>query len=423
VSTTATLAIDGGEPVRRTPLPIGKGADLIDDEEIAAVTEVLRDRTLFRYHSPRTPRRVEAFEARVCEQFDVPFALATSSGTAALRCALAALGIGCGDEVIVPAFTFIATISAVVSAGAVPVCAEVDDTLTLDPDDVATRVSARTRAIVPVHLENAAADMDVLLAVAARHGRCAVVEDAAQAVGATYHGRTLGTIGNVGACSLQTTKNITTGEGGLLLTSDEDLYVRAARFHDQGGQFVTQYRGSRGPDRGESFVGDNLRMTELAGALGVVQLHRLPSLLAAMRANCAQVRSAIGAVDGLQVRRLPDAHGAGGSSLTWFAPDAGLARRFVAALRAEGVPAAQMYEGEPVYANDALRGMRTASAHGGPWHCAEHPTTVGYEPGSCPRTEDLVARSITIAIGPSWSAGDCDDVAHAVTKVANALLG
>jgi 8-amino-3,8-dideoxy-alpha-D-manno-octulosonate transaminase len=423
LSTTATLAINGGEPVRRAPLPIGKGADLIDDEEIGAVTEVLRDRTLFRYHSPRTPQRVDAFEARVCEQFDVPFALATSSGTAALRGALAALGIGCGDEVIVPAFTFIATISAVVSVGAVPVCAEVDDTLTLDPDDVEARVTARTRAIVPVHLENAAAYMDALLAVAVRHGGCAVLEDAAQALGATYHGRTLGTIGTVGACSLQSTKNITTGEGGLLLTADEDLYVRAARFHDQGGQFVTQYRGSRGPDRGESFIGDNLRMTELAGALGLVQLRRLPPLLDAMRANCARVRGAIGAVDGLQARRLPDEHGAGGSSLTWFAPDAGLARRFVAALRAEGIPAAQMYEGEPVYANAALRGMRTASGHGGPWHCAEHPTTVGYEPGSCPRTEDLVARSITVAIGPSWSAGDCDDVAYAVTKVAHALLG
>jgi 8-amino-3,8-dideoxy-alpha-D-manno-octulosonate transaminase len=422
VSTTATLAIDGGEPVRRAPLPIGKGADLIDDEEIEAVTAVLRDRTLFRYHSPRTPQRVEDFEAAVCEQFEVPFALATSSGTAALRCALAALGIGCGDEVIVPAFTFIATISAVVSVGAVPVCAEVDDTLTLDPDDVAARLSERTRAIVPVHLENAAADLDALLAVAARSS-CALLEDAAQAVGTAYHGRTVGTIGDVGACSLQATKNITTGEGGLLLTADEDIYVRAARFHDQGGQFVTQYRGSRGPARGESFVGDNLRMTEIAGALGSVQLRRLPSLLDAMRANCMRVRDAIGTIDRMRPRRLPDVAGAGGSSLTWFTPDAGGARRFVAALRAEGIPAAQMYEGEPVYANEALRGMRTASTHGGPWHCAEHPTTVDYEPGSCPRTEDLVARSVTVAIGPWWSADDCDDVARAVTKVAQALLG
>jgi 8-amino-3,8-dideoxy-alpha-D-manno-octulosonate transaminase len=289
----------------------------------------------------------------------------------------------------------------------------------LDPDDVDTRITPRTRAIVPVHLENAAADLDALAAVAARAG-CALLEDAAQALGATYHGRAVGTIGDIGACSLQATKNITTGEGGLVLTADEDLYVRAARYHDQGGQFVTQYRGSRGPERGEPFMGENLRMTEIAGALGCVQLRRLRPLLDGMRSNCARVRDAIGSVDGLQSRRLPDPDGAGGSSLTWFAPERALARRFVSALRAEGVPAAQMYEGEPVYANDAVRAWRTASMRGAPWHGAEV-TPAGPQP-DCPRTEALVARSITVAIGSTWSPADCDDVATAVHKVAGALL-
>jgi 8-amino-3,8-dideoxy-alpha-D-manno-octulosonate transaminase len=323
--------------------------------------------------------------------------------------------------VIVPAFTFIATVSAVVTAGAVPVFAEVDDTLTLDPEDVAARVTDRTRAVVPVHLENAAADMDALAAVA-NAAAVPLLEDAAQAMGATYHRRVVGTIGAVGACSLQATKNITTGEGGLLLTADEELYVRAARYHDQGGQFVTQYRGTRGPAHGESFMGDNLRMTEIAGALGCVQLRRLAPLLTAMRANCARVRDAIGTVDGLVPRRLPDPEGAGGSSLTWFGPDGSIARRFVAALRAEGIPAAQMYEGETAYQNQAVRAQRTASERGGPWHCREHPAKVSYEPGTCPRTEDLVARSITVAIGPAWQPRDCDDVATAVRKVAGALL-
>ncbi|MDQ1519561.1 MAG: hypothetical protein QOI55_634 [Actinomycetota bacterium] len=418
---TAQLAVDGGTPVRESPLPIGKGVELIGDEEIEAVTQVLRARTLFRYQSRRQPGRVSDFETAVCDAFDVPFALATSSGTAALRCAIAALGIGCGDEVIVPAFTFIATVSAIVAAGAVPVFAEVDESLMLDADDVAAKASERTRAIVPVHLENAAADMDALTSVA-KTIRVPIVEDAAQAIGVTFHGRAVGTIGDLGACSLQSTKNITTGEGGLVLTADEDLYVRAARYHDQGGQFVTQYRGSRGPERGEPFVGDNLRMTEIAGALGCVQLRRLGPLLAAMRTNCSRVRDAIGDVDGLSPRRLPDPEGAGGSSLTWFAPNAAIARRYVRALQAEGMPAAQMYEGEPVYANEAVRQRRTASGRGGPWHCAEHPTNVRYEPGTCPRTEALVSRSITVAIGPSWDPRDCDDVARAVRKVADALL-
>ena len=154
---TDRLAIDGGTPAVTRRLPLGKGIDRIGDAEVAAVTDVLRDRSLFRYHSSRTPARVDAFESAVCDAFGCRYALAVSSGTAALRVALAALGVGPGDEVIVPAFTFIATVSAVVTLGADVVFAEVDDTLTLDPGDLETKVSERTAAIVPVHLENVAA--------------------------------------------------------------------------------------------------------------------------------------------------------------------------------------------------------------------------------------------------------------------------
>jgi 8-amino-3,8-dideoxy-alpha-D-manno-octulosonate transaminase len=418
---TDGLAIDGGTPVRRGFPPLGKGVDLIGDDEIDAVVAVLRDRALFRYHSSRLPARVATFEEAACDAFGCRHALATASGTAALKCALAALGVGCGDEVIVPAFTFIATVAAVVNAGAVPVFAEVDDTLTLDVHDVATKITDRTAAIIPVHLENVACAMDELLALVGARG-IPVLEDAAQAIGVTYHGRTVGTIGTIGALSFQETKNITTGEGGLVCTDDDDLYERAARFHDQGGQFVTQYRGTRGPDAGEPFVGDNLRMTEIAGALGIAQLARLPRLLDALRANCARVATAVGAIEGLTPRRLPDPAGAGGSSLTWFARDAATARRMVAALRAEGAPAAQMYEGRPVYESPALLAMRTPSNKGGPWHCAEHPTPHDIRPGLCPQTEDLASRSVTVGIGPAFSTRDCDDVATAVTKVARHVV-
>ena len=399
---TDRLAIDGGTPAVTRPLPLGKGIDLIGDAEIAAVTEVLRDRSLFRYHSLRTPRRVEAFEAALCDAFGCRHALATASGTAALRAGLAALGVGWGAEVIVPAFTFIATVSAVVAMGAEPVFGEVDDTLTLDSADVEAKVTDRTAAVVPVHLENVACDMDALTVVAARHG-VPILEDAAQAIGVTYQGRHAGTIGALGACSLQQTKNITTGEGGIVLTDDDDLYVRAARFHDQGGQFVTQYRGERGPERGGPFMGDNVRMTEIAGALGLVQLERLPGLLAAMRASHDHIADAIGGLDGWQPRRIPDRDGIAGSSLTWFLPDPGTARRVVAALRAERAPAAQMYEGRPVYANPAVR---------------SRPTTRDAGPDSCPRSEDLVARSVTLGIGPAFTVDDCEQIAAAVHKVA-----
>ena len=408
--------------MRRAFPPLGKGVDLIGDEEIDAVVAVLRDRSLFRYHSSRTPDRVAAFEAAACEVFGCAHTLATASGTAALRTALAALGVGCGDEVIVPSFTFIATVGAVVNAGAVPVFAEIDDTLTIDPADVAAKITARTAAIMPVHLENAACAMDEVMAIAGARD-IPVVEDAAQAVGVTYHGRTVGTIGAIGVHSFQETKNITTGEGGLVLTNDDDLYVRAARFHDQGGQFVTQYRGTRGPERGEPFVGDNLRMTEIAGALGLVQLARLPALLDAMRSSCARIREAVGELAGLTPRRLPDPAGAGGSSLTWFAPDAPTARRLLDELRTEGVPAAQMYDGRPVYTNPALVARRTASNKGGPWHCGEHPSAASYGPGLCPRTEDWAGRSVTVGIGPAFTAGDCEQVAAGIRAACKRVLG
>jgi len=273
------------------------------------VLEVLDARSLFRYYGPDLRNKVAGFEQALAASLEVPHAVATSSGTAALRVALAALGVGCGDEVIVPAFTFVATVNAVVLAGAVPVFAEVDDTLNLDAESVRAVVSPRTAAVIPVHLENVACDLDPLLAVTAERG-LAVLEDAAQALGVRYKGRALGTIGTLGAFSFQLEKNITSGEGGAVVSSDPDLALRAARYQDQGGQFVTGHGSSRGGELDEPFVGENLRMTEIAGAIAGVQLGRLPDLLARMRANRIRIAGALGEIPGLMPRRSPDPAGA-----------------------------------------------------------------------------------------------------------------
>ncbi len=402
-------------------LDFSRGAGLLGPEERTAVLEVLESRSLFRYYGPNLLEKVSQFERALAEFTGADYAVATSSGTAALRCALAALGVGCGDEVIVPAFTFIATVNAVVVAGAVPVFAEVDESLGLDHADVAVKVTPRTAAVVAVHLENVPCDLDPLLTETNRAG-IALVEDAAQAMGVSYRGRPVGSIGSIGAFSLQLEKNVTAGEGGALVTSDERLYLRAARYQDQGGQFVTSHMGERGDELEEPLVGENLRMTEIAGAIASVQLAKLPSLLNCLRANRKQVAAAIGEVDGLTERRVPDPEGEGGSSLSWFLPSADVARRFVKALRAEGVPCAQMYGGKPVYANRAILERRTASLKGGPWHCAQHPTDVEYHMGLCPTTEELVARSLILPIGPGWSVSECEETAEAVLKVAGALL-
>ncbi len=402
-----------------SPRSLAKGIGLLSDEERAAVEEVLASHTLFRYDAPIEASRVHAFELGLQDRLGVGRAIAVSSGTAALRVALAALGVGCGAEVVVPAFTFIATVNAVVTAGAVPIFCEVDDTLTMDPRDLAAKITPRTAAIMPVHLENVAADMDAILPAA---GDIAVIEDSAQAIGVTYKGRAAGTIGAIGAFSLQAQKNITAGEGGAVVTNDDALGLRAARYQDQGGQFITQHGGSRGGELGEPFVGENLRMTEIAGAIATIQLGRLDGLIANLRANATAIAALVGDIDGLTPRRVPDAAGAIGSSLTWFAPSSELAKQFVKALRAERVPSAQMYEGLPVYAAPAILAKRTATGKGGPWNCAEHPTDASYAIGMCPQTEDLVARSITVGIGPGFDSADCDDVAAAITKVAGDLL-
>ncbi len=416
------LALDGGRPVRDKPLEFSRGAALLGAEERAAVLDVLDSASLFRYYGPRLLGKVAEFEQSLAKLVGATHAVATSSGTAALRTALAALGVGCGDEVIVPAFTFIATVNAVVVAGAVPVFAEVDDSLGLDAADVAARITPRTAAVIAVHLENVACDLDVLLSRTDAAG-IPIIEDAAQAMGVVYRGRPVGSIGALGAFSLQLEKNATSGEGGAVTTSDPDLYLRAARYQDQGGQFVTSHMGERGGDLDVPFVGENLRMTEIAGAIAGVQLAKLPGLLDAMRANRRILATTIGTVDGMVPRRVPDEEGEGGSSLTWFLPGADTARRFGKALRAEGVPCAQLYRGEPVYLTPAILARRTASGKGGPWHCAEHPTTIEYRAGLCPQTEALVARSLTVPVGPRWTPADCADVAEAVHKVARHVLG
>jgi 8-amino-3,8-dideoxy-alpha-D-manno-octulosonate transaminase len=322
--------------------------------------------------------------------------------------------------VIVPALTFIASVNAIVVSGAVPVFAEIDDTLGLDPSDFEAKITERTVAVLPVHLDNGACDMDPIMEVARRRG-VRVIEDTAQSMGTTYKGRALGTIGDLGAFSLQLEKNVTSGEGGLVTSEDEALLNRAARYQDQGGQFVTSTGSTRGDDE-EPFVGENLRMTEIAGAIAEVQVRRLPGLLEVQRHNQRRVLDAVADVAGLGFRRLPDPEGDGGSSVNLFLPSAELARRFVKAMRAERLPAGQLYNGRPVYLTPSIVEKRTASGKGGPWNCAEHPTDVEYGPGLCPRTEDLGGRAVIVPIGAAFTEGDCDDVATGIRKVAAALL-
>ena len=366
----------------------GPGNDLIDELEVEAVTRVLRSGYLGRYgpdDDPTYGAEVLTLEERVAALTGVRHAVAVNSGTSAIWILLSALGIGPGDEVIVPGFTFVASMSAIVYAGATPVLAEVDDTFTLDPIDVEARITPNTRAILAVHMLGAPCDLDALSALAARHG-LVLIEDAAQAFGGSYHGRRLGSIGAGGAFSFNIYKTITCGDGGMLVTDSPELYERCFALHDQGHLPLR-----RGIEVGlRPFLGLNFRMTELSGAVLNVQLGKLDRILSTLRRNKVMLRAAIESTPGVSFRRLVDPAGDIATHLVVTLPDAESAAVVAKELGTKTLA----NSGWHVYSNmEHLRSRRIVSGF------ASEVAHYSAEPGSLPATDALLARSITIGVG------------------------
>lgn len=371
----------------------GPGLDLVGDEELAELTDVIRSGRLSRYgpDDDTFPAKVHTFEASVAERAGVGRALAVNAGTSALLLALIGVGVGPGDEVIVPGFTYVATISTVVYARAVPVLAEVDATFDLDPADVEARITPRTKAIVAVHMLGAPARIDELKAVAERHG-LALIEDAAQAFGATHRGRWLGSIGDAGAYSFNEYKTITAGDGGMLVTSDDALYRRCFALHDQGQ--VPDGRGLAVPET--PALGLNFRMTEVQGALLVAQLRKLDRIREHLRHNRDLVWDLLKGLPGIGFRELTDADGDLATHLVVVFPDAASATEVTQELGSITLD----HSGWHVYSQmEHLLARRTASGRGCPFDCECHGSAVRYEVGMLPATDALLARSMSFAIG------------------------
>ncbi|MDB5074376.1 MAG: glutamine--scyllo-inositol transaminase [Chloroflexi bacterium] len=426
----APLAVNGGPKSRTRPEPpMFPGGMEIGDAERAAVLDVLDSKRLIRFYGPDdtiTYSAVDTFEQRFAERMGTPYALGLTSGTAALITGLAALGIGPGDEVIVPAYTFVASPSAVLAVGGIPVITEVDDTLTLDPAAVRANITPHTRAIMPVHMRGVPSQMDELQAIAREHN-LVIIEDAAQACGASYKGRPVGSIGEVGCFSLQMHKVITTGEGGMLLTSNAETLFRAKCFHDS----ASEWRGAawQDPDPAvratfQAFPGMNFRMPEITAALGSVQLDRLNGLVGRMRTHKAVLRAAVAATKRVELRRLPDAHGDAAIAMIFFTETPLLAQRVAQALVAEGVGARVLYvEGQHdwhIYAcwRDILA-KRTWNAAGYPFSMARRP--IEYDANMCPQTLSLLQRAVHLDVSPRLSAQDVEETAGALHKVLTAL--
>jgi len=376
------------------------GYEVIGEEEKKEVLEVLSRKVLFRYGFDEQREgvfKVKAFEEAFARRCGVKHALAVSSGTAALRVALAALGISPGDEVITPGFTFVATWETILDAGAVPVFAEIDDTLCLDPYDLARRITPRTKAVLPVHMCGSMARIEEIVRVA-EEKQIPVIEDTAQSCGGKWKGKALGAFGKMGTFSFDSVKTLTTGEGGMVITDDEDLYIRASEYHDHGHDHDPTV--PRGLEK-RRFIGLNFRMMELQGAIGLAQLKKLDTIiLPKQRENKAGIREALCRIDGISFRDYPDPAGDTSTFLTFLLPSADKARAFHQALAKEGAGAIYWYENSWHYYEqwEHLLEGKSHTRTGHPFRDEEGAPRRRYGKEDLPKTADLLSRTLSFAV-------------------------
>lgn len=416
------LAVTGGQPVRTKPWP---GWPFSDEEEVRALAEVARSNRWWRgaYSTGELSRgisgrsKVEEFEEAFARHHRARYAVAVSSGLAALDIALKAAGIGPGDEVIVPAYTFVASATCVLHVNAIPVFADVrEDTYNLDPVKVEQAVTERTRAVIPVHFGGTLADMDAINAIATRHD-LKVIEDAAHAHGVEWNGRMAGTFGHMGAFSFQSSKNMTSGEGGILITDNEEYADLAYSLHHYGrtktGLWYEIFR-----------LGWNFRMTEFQAAVLLVQLKRLDAQNAVRKANAEYLSRGLKGIPGITLLATDPRQTRHSVHLFMFRYDreafGGLPReKFIEAMTAEGIPCLGGYTfplyDNPLFVNQNFHKDRC------PAECSRYAPKVDYTSyrGKCPVAERACYEEAVWLEHRLFlsSREDMDDIVRAVCKV------
>jgi dTDP-4-amino-4,6-dideoxygalactose transaminase len=361
----------------------GPGAFLIGEEERREVEEVLASGYLSRYGTAENPnfkRKVVTLEQEFAKTIGVKHCLAVNGGTSAIMAALAALGLKPGAEVLVPGYTYVATMSAVFALGGQPVLTEIDDSLTIDPEDIEKKITPKTQGIIPVHMLGNPCDMDRIMSIARQHNLF-VLEDACQALGAGYKGKKVGSLGDMGAFSLNINKTITAGDGGLVTTNDKDLYERAFGFHDQG--HIPSLLGVEFGTR--TMIGINLKLTELTAAFALGQLKKLDHILQTLKEKKTKFKNAIiaGGIKNIWFRKIDD-------------PDE--CHTLLTVLFEDTVVAAHVAE--------AL-GTKTVSGSG--WHVynnMEHVLAYTDSAGNkpyrkhiLPKTDDILSRAVNLSVG------------------------
>lgn len=427
------LAIDGGTPVRTDPLPWElPGTHWIGQEEQELVDKVIRAKSPFRYYGPDPQHMVDTLEAEWRAHFDTPYALAVASGSQALHIALAAMEVGPGDEVMVPGYMWVSCLSAVVRLGAIPRLIDIDDTFTMDPADIEAKINERTKAILYVNMSGAPGHIDKVAALAKEKG-IFLVEDCAQCLGASLHGQKSGTFGDISIFSFQLNKNITSGDGGMMLCKSEHLFKRCFAIHDLG--YARNEAGRLDPsNEAYQLWGMGARMSELTGAMALAQFRKLGRITGAMRQAKWAIRRSLEGIEGLTFRNMPDPAGDSGPFLLATLPDQEMRDRFVDALRAEGLRGPEgslaclrMSEwGLHWYFNiPSLVGKTSLSSDGFPW---SHPANafakeISYQRGLLPGCDDRHDRGMLFTIASRLKESDVEDIIMAFRKVAKAYLG
>lgn len=398
------LAIHGGEPIRREPFPERKP---FGQEEIRQVSEAVLSQNLFYTKGNKTTQ----FEAEFAQKYGVKYAITCSSGTASVHMAVAALDTNPGDEIITAPVTDFGTIAGLLFQGIVPVFADwKENTFTMDPEDIERKITPRTKAIIVVHLFGNPCDMDSIMDIAKRHG-LKVIEDCCQAYFTYYKGKLVGTIGDMGCFSMQQSKHLTAGEGGVVITNQDDLVMRTSLFRDKGWENRHQW----GP-RSYSFLGLNYRMNDLTGAVALAQIKKTENTVNIMNRLGNLLTELIKDVPGIVAAPITE----GAKHSYWLYPIKFIdfdAVKFVPALRGEGIPFGWGYTVDPIYlCTDALTEKRTFGNSSYPFNLSDHP--IEYKKGLCPVAEAELRSLGVMRIYESWSEEDIKDVAKAIHKVA-----
>jgi len=412
-------------PVRDTMLAVRlPGPTYYDEDERRELVEVLDNRSPFRWwgSDPRgkPPDKCSNFEREFAEHQHTKYAVAVTSGTTALMTAVVALGVGPGAEVILPAWTWYACYDAIIDAGALPVFAEIDDSMDLDPADIERHITPRTKVVMAVHILGEPADMDPILEIARRH-KLKVLEDCAQSAGVTYKGRPVGSMGDCGIFSFQINKTISAGEGGAVVTSDPLVFERAARFHDVGELREGHRKVLGQAPQLKQFSGGQFRMCEYTGAVMRAQLRKLDRIVADFRDKSRRVEEAIQDLPGIQFRKKNDPEGRLGNWVYIRTSGKEQRDRLMKAIRAENIPA------EPMEGSALLPVVPHIEAKETIWRdwpsfASREGKAIAYGRAACPRTLDLYDRYAGVPMDPKFSDQDVADIVAAIRKVYPAVM-